>query len=224
MSNTLRPSWYTVSAAPPNGGRSCTSASARASGSTPVSYVPNNSMGASTPQMVTGGAGAVLHLRAQYSRGHMSRRKRLELDERRSQLLALARRAFAAKSYDDVSIDELAQAAGVSKGLLYHYYPSKRDLYVATVRAAAEQLLERTVPDASLPPREQLFLAVDGYLRYVEENAQAFVSLMQSGIGRDDEVHAIVDGVRQQFLETTLERMGLEAVPAVTRTLVRGWV
>lgn len=154
----------------------------------------------------------------------MSRRKRLELDERRSQLLGLARRAFATKSYDEVSIDELSQAAGVSKGLLYHYFPSKRDLYVATVRAAAEQLWERTVPDPALPQREQLFRGVDGYLRYVEENAQAFVSLMQSGIGRDDEVHAIVDGVRQRFMDVTLERMGFSVVPPIARTLVRGWV
>jgi AcrR family transcriptional regulator len=154
----------------------------------------------------------------------MNRRKRLELDERRSQLLSLARSAFSAKSYDDVSIDELSQAAGVSKGLLYHYFPSKRDLYVATVRAASQQLWERTIPDAQLPPRDQVFHAVDGYLRYVEENAAAFVSLMQSGIGRDREVHDIVEGMRQRFIDVTLERMGLAEVPPVLSTLIRGWV
>lgn len=154
----------------------------------------------------------------------MNRRKRLELDERRSQLLTLARSAFSSKSYDDVSIDELSQAAGVSKGLLYHYFPSKRDLYVATIRAAAEQLWERTVPDPALPPREQVFRGVDGYLRYVEENAPAFVALMQSGIGRDREVHGIVEGMRQKFIDVTLERMGLAEVPPIIATLVRGWV
>jgi AcrR family transcriptional regulator len=154
----------------------------------------------------------------------MNRRRRLELDERRSQLLSLARNAFSAKSYDDVSIDELSQAAGVSKGLLYHYFPSKRDLYVATVRAAAEQLWDRTVPDPTLPPREQVFRGVDGYLSFVEDNSSAFVSLMQSGIGRDQEVHGIVDDVRQRFIDVTLERMGMADVPPVMRTLVRGWV
>jgi AcrR family transcriptional regulator len=154
----------------------------------------------------------------------MNRRRRLELDERRSQLLSLARNAFSAKSYDDVSIDELSQAAGVSKGLLYHYFPSKRDLYVATVRAAADQLWDRTVPDPTLPPREQVFRGVDGYLGFVEENSSAFVSLMQSGIGRDQEVHGIVDDVRQRFIDVTLERMGMADVPPVMRTLVRGWV
>lgn len=154
----------------------------------------------------------------------MQRRKRLELDERRSQLLTLARNAFATKSYDDVSIDELSQAAGVSKGLLYHYFPSKRDLYIATIRAAADQLWARTVPDPSLPPRDQVFRAVDGYLRYAEENAPAFVALMQSGIGRDREVHSIVEDVRQRFIDVTLERMGLDAVPPILSTLVRGWL
>ena len=154
----------------------------------------------------------------------MNRRKRLELDERRLQLLTLARSAFSAKSYDDVSIDELSQAAGVSKGLLYHYFPSKRELYVATIRAAAEQLWERTVPDPTLPPREQVFRGVDGYLRYVEENSAAFVALMQSGIGRDREVHDVVEGVRQKFIDVTLERMGLAEVPPIIATLVRGWV
>jgi AcrR family transcriptional regulator len=161
---------------------------------------------------------------AGYSASRMNRRKRLELDERRSQLLTLARSAFSAKSYDDVSIDELSQAAGVSKGLLYHYFPSKRDLYVETIRAAADQLWQRTVPDPTLAPREQVFRGVDGYLRYVEENSSAFVSLMQSGIGRDQQVHGIVEDVRQKFIDVTLERMGLAEVPPIIATLVRGWV
>lgn len=152
------------------------------------------------------------------------RRRRLELDERRAQLLALAREAFAQKSYDDVSIDELAQAAGVSKGLLYHYFPSKRDLYVETVRVATEQLFQRTVPDPSLPPREQVVRGVDGYLRYVEENAAAFVSIMQSGIGLDREVSAIVEAMRQRFIDVTLERTGQSEITKAQRTLVRGWV
>src|SRR3954447_20353749 len=72
-------------------------------------------------------------------------RTRLENDARRAQLLELAQAAFAARSYDEVSIDDVARAAGVSKGLLYHYFPTKRDLYIAGLREAARQLIERTV-------------------------------------------------------------------------------
>src|SRR5512143_3545076 len=71
------------------------------------------------------------------------RRVRLDNDERRAQLLALARKAFSDRSYDDVSIDDLAREAKISKGLLYHYFPTKRDLYVAGLREIAEELVQR---------------------------------------------------------------------------------
>ena len=108
----------------------------------------------------------------------MARRRCLSLDERRGQLLSLAQSAFATSSYDDVSIDNLAHAAGVSKGLFYHYFPSKRELYLASVRDVAEQLLSRIVPDPELGPFEQAFRGVDAYLSYVRDNADAYLSLM----------------------------------------------
>lgn len=154
----------------------------------------------------------------------MSRRKRLELDERRAQLLSLALTAFSQKSYDDVSIDDLAQAAGVSKGLLYHYFPSKRDLYLSTVREAAEQLTARIVPDPALNPLEQVSRGVDAYLQYVHDNADAYLSLMQSGVGRDQEVYAIVEQTRHAFVKVVLERAGQAMLNPLQRTLVRGWV
>lgn len=154
----------------------------------------------------------------------MVRRKRLELDERRAQLLSLAQSAFSTKSYDDVSIDDLAQVAGVSKGLFYHYFPSKRELYLATIREAADQLLARIVPDARLAPYEQAFSGVDAYLRYVRDNADAYLSLMQSGIGRDREVYAIVEATRHRFVQVILDRAGQSALNTLQRTLVHGWV
>src|ERR1041384_6692618 len=69
------------------------------------------------------------------------RRVRLETDQRRAQLLALARKAFSDRSYDDVSIDDIAREAKISKGLLYHYFPTKRDLYVAGLREIAAALV-----------------------------------------------------------------------------------
>ena len=66
------------------------------------------------------------------------RRIRLDTDERKAQLLALGRQAFAERTYDDVSIDDIAKSAGISKGLLYHYFPTKRDLYIAGLREIAK--------------------------------------------------------------------------------------
>src|SRR4051812_45882941 len=73
-------------------------------------------------------------------------RARLDVDERRAQLLSLGLERFSERSYDEVSIDDLARAAGISKGLLYHYFPTKRDFYIAALAQAAEQLLAATDP------------------------------------------------------------------------------
>jgi AcrR family transcriptional regulator len=154
----------------------------------------------------------------------MARRRRLLLDERRAQLLSLARAAFSTNSYDDVSIDHLAHAAGVSKGLFYHYFSSKRELYLASVREIAEQLLARIAPDPELAPFEQAFCGVDAYLRYVRENADAYLSLMQSGIGRDEEVFAIVERTRHRFVRLILDRAGESQLAPLQRNLVHGWV
>ena len=62
-------------------------------------------------------------------------RTRLQVDIRRQQLLELGLELFAHQTYDGLSIDEIAKRAGVSKGLLYHYFPSKRAFYVAAVTA-----------------------------------------------------------------------------------------
>ena len=71
-------------------------------------------------------------------------RQRRKVEERREQLLDLALELFIHRTYEELSIDDIAQAAGISKGLLYHYFPSKRAFYVAAVGKAADHLLEAT--------------------------------------------------------------------------------
>src|SRR5262245_989289 len=95
-----------------------------------------------------------------------SRRVRLQTDERRSQLLELGSELFSTRSYDDISIDEVAQIAGISKGLLYHYFRSKREFYVETIRADSMRLRELTAPDPTLSPALQLRTAIDAHLDY----------------------------------------------------------
>ncbi len=67
-------------------------------------------------------------------------RARLSLDERRQQLLDLGLELFSQRPFEDISVEDIADAAGISRGLLYHYFPSKRDFYVAVVRVAAAEL------------------------------------------------------------------------------------
>jgi AcrR family transcriptional regulator len=150
-------------------------------------------------------------------------RQRLQIDERRAQLLELGIRLFSERAYDDVSIDDIADEAGISKGLLYHYFGSKRDFYVATVREAAGQLLARTETDPALPPNERAAAGLDGYLSFVEEHAQPYAALMRSGIGADPEVASVVEETRDGFVTRILHDLGADGRD-VFRFLLRSWI
>jgi AcrR family transcriptional regulator len=156
------------------------------------------------------------------------RRVRLDIDERRSQLLALAKAQFSERAYDEVSIDDLAREARISKGLLYHYFPTKRDLYVAGLREIAGELVAAiTSVPKDLAPIEAARASLDAYLLHIERQRRAYVSLMRGGIGSDPEVAAVIDGVRQQlfgqFLEGSPFKPMLEG-NARFETSVRGWI
>jgi AcrR family transcriptional regulator len=153
---------------------------------------------------------------------------RLDNDQRRAQLLQLARRAFSDRAYDDVSIDDLAREAKISKGLLYHYFPTKRDLYVAGLREIADELVERVAAiPTDLPPPERVRAGLDAYLDHVSTHARAFVSLMRGGIGSDPEVAQVIEGVRTRLADRFLE--GSPFAPLLAGdprfdTALRGWI
>jgi AcrR family transcriptional regulator len=152
-------------------------------------------------------------------------RTRLDLDSRRRQLVDIGLSLFSERAYDEISIDDIAGAAGISKGLLYHYFPSKRDFYVATVRVAADDLRAVTASDPSLSPLDGLRAGLEAYLEYVETHALGFAALMRGGVGSDAQVAAIVDETREAMAARTLDGMP-DAVPhtAATHLLVRGWI
>lgn len=152
---------------------------------------------------------------------------RLDTDERRRQLLELGVDRFGGRPYDDVSIDDIAKAAGISKGLLYHYFPTKRAFYAACVAEAAERVLAACtqIEDPTATPLERLDRGIAAYLAYVQEHGRAYANLMRSGVGVDAEIAAIVDETRTKFVEQLLEGMR-EAVPLtpLMQIALRGWV
>ena len=151
-------------------------------------------------------------------------RTRLDVEARRAQLLALGLDLFAGRPYDEISIDEFATAAGVSKGLLYHYFSSKHDFYVACVRMAADDLLAGTHQPATLDALERLRLALEGYLDFVEHHGQAYAALFRGGIGSDQEVATIIDTTRSTMLDRLVEGLGTDDITPLKRTVLRGWV
>ncbi|WP_437752863.1 TetR/AcrR family transcriptional regulator [Sorangium sp. So ce1389] len=151
-------------------------------------------------------------------------RQRLDLDARRAQLLALGLELFSQRAYDDVAIDEVAQAAGISKGLLYHYFPTKRDFYIAVLREAARELVERSLDVDDLPVDERLRTGLDAYLAYVERQGISYAAVFRGGIGSDAEVLAIIDETRSRFLDKLLADTPVTERPPALRVALRGWI
>jgi AcrR family transcriptional regulator len=147
---------------------------------------------------------------------------RLENDERRRRLLELGGDLFTRHAYDEISMAEIAREAGISKALLYHYFPSKRDYFVATLAGGAQELRRRVEPDPDLPPVQALADALDAYLRWVEENADAYVKLFQSA-GSVPEVRELVGAVRDATVDRILQGLDAAGDPRA-RTAVRGWL
>jgi AcrR family transcriptional regulator len=142
--------------------------------------------------------------------------------ERRMRLLALGRDLFARHAYDELSMADIARAAGISKPLLYHYFPSKRRYFEATLREAAGEVLERTRPDPGLAPLDQLRGGLDAFLELVDANRVAYLKLMRSATSAS-EVRELLEGLRAATAERILNTLPGASSPA-TRTAVRAWL
>src|SRR5213080_401725 len=105
---------------------------------------------------------------------------RLDVDERRRRLLELGADLFTRFAYDELSMARIARESGISKALLYHYFPSKEAYFVATLEEKAAELAQRTAPDPSLATLEQLSSSLDAYLRWIEENAGSYEKMIRS--------------------------------------------
>ncbi|MBL9016168.1 MAG: TetR/AcrR family transcriptional regulator [Myxococcales bacterium] len=152
---------------------------------------------------------------------------RLDNEERRAALLAMGQAAFAKTPYDEVSIDDLAAKAKISKGLFYYYFPTKRDLYIAGLRETSKGLTRMlTSVPRDLPPRERAGAAVDAYLDSVQQLGPAFIALMRGAIGADPRVSEVVEAVRRgiadEFFASPVGRL-LEQKP-LSRVAIRGWI
>lgn len=152
------------------------------------------------------------------------RRDYLDADERRRQLLEVGIEAFARTPYDQVAIDEVARHAGVSKGLLYHYFETKHGFYTAVVEAAAEQLFARVVLDRALPYEERLRRGLDSYLEAVDQRGATYTAVVRGGVGSDPAIGAIVQRTRQRFIDKFLAEMPPVPDSARARIVFHGWV
>jgi AcrR family transcriptional regulator len=148
---------------------------------------------------------------------------RLNVDTRRRQLLDAGRALFAEHAYEEISMRQIAEAAGISKPLLYHYFPNKAELFKAAVAEQAAQLEQLIEPTGDGSPVEQLSTSLDGYLAWIEANARAWQKLVQSAATLP-EAGTLVEQFRSRTLQQITARITTgEARPAL-RNALRGWL
>jgi AcrR family transcriptional regulator len=142
-----------------------------------------------------------------------SKRTRLSPQARRAQLIGLGVELLATRRLDELSVELIAATAGISRGLLFHYFSSKQEFHLEVARAAAAEMLRRTEPDPALPPLDALRAALDAFVDYVDENPDNYKSLVRGAASGDAEMRAIFDATRDAFAQrilAVLGRSGLE--------------
>ncbi|KRA31253.1 MULTISPECIES: TetR/AcrR family transcriptional regulator [unclassified Nocardioides] len=153
-------------------------------------------------------------------------RTRLTPDERRSQLLDLGVQLLATRSLEELSIDLLAEQAGISRGLLYHYFGGKQGFYEAVVQRAADDLYAQTAPPDEGEPLERLLVSLAGYVDYVVTNAAGYRSLVKAASGSNDNLRAIYEttfaALADRFFTADPGGMVLQDTPAV-RLVIHAW-
>ncbi|WP_368681711.1 TetR/AcrR family transcriptional regulator [Mycobacterium intracellulare] len=163
-------------------------------------------------------------------------RRRLSPEDRRAELLALGAEVFGKRPYDEVRIDEIAERAGVSRALMYHYFPDKRAFFAAVVKDEADRLYENTNMDdvTGLTMYEEIRVSVLAYMAYHEQNPEAAWAAYV-GLGRSDPVLlGVEDDAKNRQMEHIMSRInqlltelntGMEPdVERHLRVILHGWL
>jgi AcrR family transcriptional regulator len=114
--------------------------------------------------------------------------------------------------------------ANISKGLLYHYFRSKREFYVETIRADSLRLRQLTEPDQTLPPAAQLRTAIDAHLDFIRTHGRIYVSIHRSGTTIAPEVQDILEEHREVVMHWFLRALSITKPKPVLRAALRGWL
>ncbi|WP_082119572.1 TetR/AcrR family transcriptional regulator [Saccharothrix sp. ST-888] len=165
------------------------------------------------------------HGPATTARAERPPRRRLSVDERREQLISVALDLFSKYPPEDVSIDDIAAAAGASRPLVYHYFPGKQALYEESLRRAGQELAGRFEEHAEGPLSERLYRVMGRYLDFVDSHGPGFSALLRGGsVAASPGTTAVIDEVRRAAHDQILLHLAVTEPSAGLRRTVRAWI
>ena len=134
---------------------------------------------------------------------------RMTEQARRAHLLEFGRTHFASHAFDAMPMQAIAERAGVSKGLLYHYFGGRRGFYLATVTDVIEGLLETMQAGEAKQPGQPLHGLIGGFVEYVSDNAAIYQALVRGGLGADPEIREQLDRVKNYAIGRIVGQVAL---------------
>ena len=148
----------------------------------------------------------------------------MSAEERREQLISIGLDLLETRPIHELALDEVAAVAGVSRTLVFHYFPSKADFYAAVVATAGRRLVLASphVPDADVDTR--LRAMVSAFLKFVQRKRGAYVALVRGAPGVDPRVMAELDEARSALVGLWLDAAEWPVRDDLTRLAVRGWL
>ncbi|MCV7090991.1 MULTISPECIES: TetR/AcrR family transcriptional regulator [Mycobacterium] len=164
------------------------------------------------------------------------KRRRLEPQQRREQLIDTGAAMFAEMPYEDVQMDDIAARAHVSRATLYHYFPCKRDLYAAIFRRASSRMLAHMSDDPQLSLAEQLATGLEAHIQSFVDRPFEAVTINRGVWSDDPAVQAIVaeelNVVGQRLIDQLVEdgclreaaEIAVEAWLAFVRAACVKWI
>jgi AcrR family transcriptional regulator len=149
--------------------------------------------------------------------------RRLGPEARRAQLIGVGLALMKDMPFDEVTAEVVARAGGVSKGLVFHYFPATRDLQVAILRAAADELLAEIDVGAGLAPDERLRVGLDAFVRFIEQQPASYQAVVRRA-GSDERLLAVFEDTRAAVVDIVAAALGVTDLPAGLRLAIRGWI
>lgn len=149
---------------------------------------------------------------------------RLPADERRRQLVEIGWRLLQSRPIHEMALDEVAAEAGISRTLLFHYFPTKGDFYAAVVQSAGEHLLRPVLTPEGASAHERVRTLVEGFVRLVERNRSSYTALVRAAGGGDQRVVDLIGEIRDSLVPKWLAAAEWTDDDALARLVVRGWL
>lgn len=149
----------------------------------------------------------------------------LDPQQRREQLLNLAVAMFAEGPYDKVHVEDIAACAGLSRVLLYHYFPSKRDLYLSIFNRSCNRLLARGNPDPLVPLADQVASILESYIQYFADHPFEAIAINRGALSNDAAIQTIITEELSLIGRCLIDKPVAEGHPReIIEIAVEGWL